>query len=66
MSVAEKVVALLEFLNEEQIQAEPPATRQRLAQLCRHVATIAEPSTRILGPKTGILNELRNGAPRHE
>jgi hypothetical protein len=66
MSVAEKTVALLTALSPADMEVLTPSQRQRFAALCRHVAEMAEPSTRILTPKSGILAEIRNGAPRHE
>src|SRR5262245_50907637 len=42
MSVAQKVHALLTSLSPTDIQALPPFERRRLADLCRHVAGLAD------------------------
>jgi hypothetical protein len=66
MPLAQKTAALLTALSPADMEALTPSQRQRFAALCRHVAEMAEPSTRITAPKSGVLFALRNGHPRHE
>lgn len=64
MSIAEKAYALLGALTPADIQALPPAKRQRFADLCRHLAEVAERP--IATPaKVGILADLRRGDRGH-
>jgi hypothetical protein len=63
MPVVEKAAALLEAITPAELAAMPPARRRRFADLCRHVAGLAEP---VEQPKAGVLAEIRAGAPRHE
>ncbi len=62
MSLAAKVHALLVSLSPADIAALAPVERRRLADLCRHVAAMAD---RAGEPKVGVLADLRNGHPRH-
>jgi hypothetical protein len=64
MPVVEKAAALLEAITPAELAAMPPARRRRFADLCRHVAGLAEPRTDT--PKAGVLAEIRAGTPRHE
>ncbi|MFZ1105280.1 MAG: hypothetical protein WAN86_20925 [Hyphomicrobiaceae bacterium] len=59
MSVIEKTVALLGVLTPNDVQALPPAKRRHFADMCKHLANLAEP--RSTPPKTGILSDLRQG-----
>jgi hypothetical protein len=58
MSLATKVHALLTSLSPADIQALSPFERRRLADLCRHVAEMAEHSSL---PKAGVLALLGRG-----
>lgn len=58
MSLAEKAIAMLTVLRPEDVHALPPAQRQQLANLCRHLAGIADPKPL---PKIGVLSDLHNG-----
>jgi hypothetical protein len=60
MSVAEKAAALLEAITPTELDALPPAARQRFAALCLRIAELAEP--RADAPKAGVLSDLRRGA----
>jgi hypothetical protein len=53
MALATRVLALLEQLTREDIEALSPAERQRLAQLLRHLAGFADPP-----PAPGVLRDL--------
>lgn len=54
-----KVVALLEGLSRADVEAPPPAQRERFAALCRHWAAAAELRREV--PKTGVLSRLKSG-----
>jgi hypothetical protein len=62
MSVADKAAAVLTAVRREDVNAMSPAARQRLADLCRHVAGMAEPRT---VPKSGVLGDLSAGQRAH-
>jgi hypothetical protein len=66
MSLAEKTIALLGVLRAVDVQELPPAKRKAFADLCRHVAEWADPSARIVTPRSGVLYDLKSGSPRHE
>ena len=55
IAIADKIVALLASLSDEDIQALPQAERRRLADQCRHVTSRAERQE----PKAGVLAQLR-------
>jgi hypothetical protein len=57
--IADKIAALFAALTREEVDAMPPAARQRFAQLCQHWADFAKlrPDT----PKSGVLVDLRRG-----
>jgi hypothetical protein len=59
MSVVEKTIALLGGLNPADLQALPPAQRRRFADICRHLADVAEPRAYEGIPKTGVLFDLQ-------
>lgn len=59
MSTAEKAVALLSVLSPSDVQSLPPAKRRQFADICRYLASIAEPPR--APPKAGILHDLRFG-----
>jgi hypothetical protein len=60
MSIATKVAALLVAVRRQDVEELPPAERQRLANLCRYVASLAEPLAG--GPtRTGVLYEMKAG-----
>jgi hypothetical protein len=65
MTVADKVVAFLDNLTRREVEEMSPTKRQKLAELCRHWAAIADPET-TRQPKSGVLADLRSGAPRYE
>ena len=55
----QKIEALLVAITRAEIDALPAAKRQRFAQLCRHLADLAE--AKAPPPKAGVLSDLRNG-----
>jgi hypothetical protein len=58
MTLATKVAALLAMVRRQDLEELPPAERQRLAALCRHVAEFAEPPP----PRSsGVLYDLKTG-----
>jgi hypothetical protein len=57
MPAADTITALFEQLKREDVDAMPPAKRERFAQLCRHWADFA--SIRPKAPKSGVLVELQ-------
>jgi hypothetical protein len=59
MPVADKIAALFLALTREEIDAMPPAQRERFAQLCEHWANFAK--LRPASAKAGVLIELRGG-----
>ena len=59
MSLASKVMALLASLSPADIAELSPFERRRLADLCRHVAELAERDDD--APKAGVLALLKNG-----
>jgi hypothetical protein len=60
MSVVEKTIALLGGLNPADLQRLPPAQRRRFADMCRHLADMAEPRTYPAVPKAGVLFDLQS------
>jgi hypothetical protein len=58
MSVIEKTIALLGGLTPADVQALPPAQRRRFADICRHLAVMAEPRDDKT-PKAGVLSHLQ-------
>jgi hypothetical protein len=58
MSLATKVLALLTSLSPADIEALPPFERRRLADLCSHVAELAERNDK---PRAGVLARLGEG-----
>jgi hypothetical protein len=63
MPIATKVAALLAALRKQDVDELPPVERRRFADLCRHVAKLAEPEGD--PPKDGVLHDLKAG-PRAE
>jgi hypothetical protein len=63
MTLATKVFALLTSLSPSDIETLPPFERRRLADLCRHVAEIAEREEKS-APKAGFMAELADGRGR--
>ena len=57
MSVVGKAAALLLLVRRQEVEELPPAERRRLADLCRHVAGLAEPRNPV--PNAGILYDLK-------
>jgi hypothetical protein len=57
----QKIDALMAGITRAEIQAMPPAYRQRLAQVLRHIADLADPPERRERPKTGVLADLHDG-----
>jgi hypothetical protein len=60
MSIATKVAALLVAVRRQDIDELSPAERERLANLCRYVASLAEPQINA-SPRTGDLYNLKTG-----
>jgi len=59
MTIAAKVAALLAAIRRRDVEELSPAERQRFANLCRHVAGLAE---RLPPPsESGVLCELKTG-----
>jgi hypothetical protein len=58
MTIATKVAALLGSIRRQDVEGLPPVERRRFADLCRHVAKLAEPEG--TPPKAGVLYELKN------
>jgi hypothetical protein len=56
----EKIDALMAGVTRADIQRMPPTHRQRLAQVLRHVADLADPP-KVHSPKAGVLAQLRDG-----
>ena len=59
MTIATKVAALLGTIRKEDVEALPPVERRRFADLCRHVARLAEPQS--VRQSAGVLYELKAG-----
>ena len=59
MSITDQAHAYLGFLEPKDFERMPPAQRQRFADLCRHVALLAEPP--VQRPRSGVLYDLRVG-----
>lgn len=57
MSIASQARALLTVLDARDFDAMPPAERRRFADLCRHVASMAEPKA--AKPTVGVLADVR-------
>jgi hypothetical protein len=66
-AITDRITALIETLRLEDIDAMPPAKRERFAQLCSHWGAIA--ATRAVRRQqersAGVLADLRRGQ-RHE
>lgn len=62
MSVAEKIIALVDALRREPAAFErmEPARRRLFAETCRYVAALADPD-KLSTPGTGVLGDLRGG-----
>jgi hypothetical protein len=60
MPVIDKIVALFDAIDVVEIEAMPPAQRQRFAQRCRHLAALAERGQKP-EPKSGVLGKLKDG-----
>jgi hypothetical protein len=60
MSIATKVAALLVAVRRQDIEKLSPAERQRLANLCRYVASLAEPEINA-PPRSSVLYNLKSG-----
>lgn len=61
MLLIEKIDALLHGVTRRDMDLLKPEQRKRFAALCRHVAEMAEPSTRVIAPKAGVLSALSRG-----
>jgi hypothetical protein len=63
MSIATKVAALLVAVRRQDVEELSPVERQRLANLCRYVASLAEPQVAQVGapPRSGVLDDLKSG-----
>jgi hypothetical protein len=60
MSIATKVAALLVAVRRQDVEELSPAERQRLANLCRYVASLAEPLAGVPA-RSGVLYDLKAG-----
>lgn len=60
MSIAKKVAALLIAVRRQDIEELSPAERQRFADLCRHLAGLAEPKMST-HRRSGVLCDLKSG-----
>jgi len=58
-TVAAKIAALANAVTKDDLQAMRPVERRRFAELCRHLADLADPKTE--APKSGVLADLRKG-----
>jgi hypothetical protein len=58
MGLVDRVIELLGQVREDDVLSLPPAQRQRLAELLRYLAGIAE---RPELPSSGVLKDLDNG-----
>jgi hypothetical protein len=64
IALIDKAVAALAALDLDSIQSVPPAERRRLVDICRHVASVAEPrpaAPKPTEPKAAVLYDLYNG-----
>ena len=59
MTIAAKIAALLPVVRRQDIEELPPFERRRLADLCRHIASIADPPAQ-QEQRSGVLVELKN------
>jgi hypothetical protein len=57
MLVAGKITALFAALTREEVDAMPPAQRERFGELCQHWAEFAK--LRPEAPKSGVLIDLQ-------
>jgi hypothetical protein len=61
IGLTDKIVALLIALGRDDVEALPPAERRRLADECRRVVNLAEPSPANGNRRTGVLGDLDQG-----
>jgi hypothetical protein len=59
MSLAHRVTALLTGLTRNQVEAMPPVERQQLADQCRRIVALADPSPEGATLKAGVLADLQ-------
>lgn len=59
MSLANKIAALLTGLTRNQVEAMSPAERQQLADQCRRITALADPSHQDATLKAGVLADLQ-------
>ena len=59
MVIATKVAELLGTIRRQDVEELSPVERRRFADLCRHVARLAEPED--VPPKAGVLYHLKDG-----
>jgi hypothetical protein len=59
MSLANKVTALLTGLTRNQVEAMSPVERQQLADQCRRITALADPSHPGATLKAGVLADLQ-------
>jgi hypothetical protein len=59
MAIASKVAELLGNIRRQDVDELSPVERRRFADLCRHVARLAEPAD--APPKAGVLYHLKGG-----
>jgi hypothetical protein len=60
MPVIDKIVALLDNLNSEELDQMPPARRRKFSELCWHWHKLAERRQQ-QQPKAGVLSDLKRG-----
>jgi hypothetical protein len=66
MSVANKIIALLDTMTAASLDSLPPIRRRQFADLCRHWAKIADKSKDGMTlPKVGVLADLKDGERAH-
>jgi hypothetical protein len=64
IGLADRIAALFAALTREEVDALPPAHRERFAALCEHWANFAR--LRPDGPKSGVLVDLQRRRGRDE
>jgi hypothetical protein len=57
--IIDKITALLDGLNSEELERLPPARRQKFSELFYHWHKLAERSPK--EPKAGVLSRLKDG-----
>jgi hypothetical protein len=60
MSLGNKIAALLTGLTRNQVEAVSPIARQQLADQCKRIAALSEPSPPAATVKAGVLSRLKD------